>query len=197
MRFVALDFETSGLDPKTHAPVTLGVAVMDGDEVVEGREWLIAPPTDKNGKITREYNLVAMEINGVSWPKLKREGLPVCKVMQQLREFVAAHDAHKLTVVAFNAPFDLAWYSECLFLGGSWNQTLRRFETFLPPLVGPWQCARLVACAQIDLDAYNLDAVAGHFRLARTGEKHGALEDAVLAGRVYARLCGEVQEAAA
>lgn len=197
MRIVALDFETSGLDPKTHAPVTLGVAVMDGDDVAASQEWLFAPPTDKNGKITREYSIAAMEINGIPWPKVKREGLPISKVMYELREFAALHAVSGATVVAFNAPFDLAWYSECLFMGGSWNQALRRFETFSPPLVGPWQCARLMACSQIELDAYNLDAVAGYFKLARESEKHGALEDAILAGQVFNRLRQDAKQEAA
>lgn len=188
MKILALDYETSGLDPQTHAPVTLGVAVMEGDEILAQAEWLFAPPTDKNGKINRAYDVTALEINGVSWTRIKRDGLPISAVMAALGKFAIEHKATSLPVVAFNAPFDFAWYSTCLFLGGSWNQHRRCFETFKPPLIGPWQCARLMACDSLRLDGYSLDAVCAHFELARTGETHGALEDAVLAGRVFHRL---------
>lgn len=189
MRFIALDFETSGLKPSEHAPVTLGVALMDGDAVVDSREWLFAPPM-RDGKITREYSVNALEISGVSWTKIKKEGQKHSDVCRELLAWVREHQAQELTVVAFNAPFDLAWYSDLLFLGGSWNQAERVFQTFLPPLVGPWQCARLMACAdpRIQIPRYDLDGVAAHFGLSRDTSKHGALEDAILAGKIYARL---------
>jgi len=44
MRFLSLDFETSGLDSRRHFPVSLAVALMDGEEVVDSREWTIKPP---------------------------------------------------------------------------------------------------------------------------------------------------------
>jgi len=188
MRFVALDFETSGLKPGEHAPVTLGVALMDGETVIDSREWLFAPP-QKSGKITRAYDVVALEISGTSWTKIKREGLQHDAVCRQFLEFTREHDAVFLPVVAFNAPFDFSWYSELLFLGGSWNQHERRFETFLPPLAGPWQCARLQAVHALPgLGSYTLDAVCAELGLSRSGDTHGALEDAILAGKVLSAL---------
>lgn len=190
MRFLALDFETSGLRPGEHAPVTLGVALMDGETVVDSREWLFAVPTNKDGKPTRAYDVIALEISGTSWTKIKKEGRPHADVCRELIAFAREHQAATLPVVAFNAPFDFAWYSDLLFLGGSWNQVARCFQTFLPPLVGPWHCARLMACADpmVDLARYDLDGVAQHFGLSRETDKHGALEDAILAGRIYSRL---------
>lgn len=183
MKFLALDFETSGLDHKRHAPVTLGIALMENGSVLESKEWLFGPPMT-NGKIAREYDVCALEINGMSWKRIKG-GDPIAVVMAELTQWLLDFEAHALPVVAFNAPFDLGWYSECLFLGGSWNQHLRRFETFKPPLVGPWHCARLMAVDSLNLDTYSLDAVLAHFGLSRSGDAHGALEDAILAGKVY------------
>ncbi len=189
MRFIALDFETSGLKPGEHAPVTLGVALMDGPDVIDSREWLLATPTDKNGRVNRAYDVVALEISGTSWTRIKREGESHAKVCKDLGDFSLQHGARHLTVVAFNAPFDFAWYSDLLFLAGSWNQHLRKFETFLPPFAGPWQCSRLMAVHALPgLDSYNLDTVASACGLSRSGETHGALEDAILAGRVFAHI---------
>ena len=184
-RFVALDFETSGLDTKRHAPVTLGVAMFDHGKVVREKEWTFAPPVDKHGKVSREYDLCALEISGVTWKQIKA-GQPVADVMQELASFIGGDSA--LPVVAFNAPFDFGWYSLCLYLGGSWSFAERRFKTFRPPLVGPWHCAQLMSASTLEIERYNLDTVCAHFGLARTGEHHGALEDAKLAGEVYLRL---------
>lgn len=192
MVYVALDWETSGLLPGTHAHVSLGVAVMEDGEVLHEREWLIAPPM-KNGNVTREYAVNALEKSRYTWPQIKRDGLAIRQVMQEFTEWLA----HKTDVppetpvVAFNAPFDLAWYSEALFLAGEWNNSRKCFELFRPPITGPWHCARLMAMgAGLGLDKYDLDTVAGHFGFARTSERHGASEDAVLAGKVYAKLVG-------
>jgi DNA polymerase III epsilon subunit-like protein len=196
MRFLALDFETSGLDPKRHAPVSLGVALFEGGEPVWSNEWTIAPPS-KDGKITREYDVCALEISGVSWVKLKKEGTPIWKVLSDFNVYSEQLGLRDVPVVAFNAPFDFGWYSELLFLGGRWNQSLRRFEGAQPPLCGPWHCARLIACSSLNLERYTLDAVSAHFGLSRSTELHGALEDAVLAGHVYQRLLGIEKQAVA
>ena len=60
MKFLALDFETGGLDPQRHGAVTLGVAAFDGGEAVDSHQWLIKPPTKKDGKVCVEYDLNAM-----------------------------------------------------------------------------------------------------------------------------------------
>lgn len=202
--FIAIDFETSGLDSKRHAPVTIGAAIFKNGEYAEGREWLIAPPTDKNGRITREYDVCALEISGTSWTKIKKEGLPAHVVMRQLGQFLRENGHEPLnTVVAFNAPFDFAFFSELLFQAGGWNQVERRFEAFCSPLVGPWHCARLLAMWQIgepNLPNWKLDTVAAHFGLARDTDLHSSLEDAVLAGRIYSLLttaAASVKEGAA
>lgn len=193
MRFIALDFETSGLDPKRHAPVTLGVAVFENGEVVASQEWLIAPPKDGKGNINREYDVSALEISGKTWKEIKNDGLSATMALSYLSTFVSEHGCQDVTVVAFNAPFDFAFYSEMIFMAGGWNQHERRFEQFVSPLAGPWQCARMLALHRLGeskLSRWNLDTVAGHFGFARETETHGAEMDAILAGRIYATLTG-------
>lgn len=188
MRFLALDFETSGLDPKRHAPVTLGVALFDGDQVEARVEWIFAPPTNKDGKVTREYDAMALEISGNTLGRIRAKGMAHAVVLRELTDFAREHEAAQLPVVAFNSPFDLAFYSELMFLAGSWDQASRSYKTFKPPLAGPWQCVRMLAAQKLDLDKYSLDAVAAHFGLARSSDSHGAIEDAILAGNVFLAL---------
>lgn len=191
MRFIALDYETSGLDPKTNAPVSLGVAVFDGGSVIASKEWTIAPPK-RDGKVTRVYDVFALKVSGKTLKEIE-SGDPIAVVMTELAQFVRDFASPGDMVVAFNAPFDYGFYSECLFLGGSWNQHARRFETFKPPLVGPWQCARMLCVEMLNLDGYNLDNCAGHFGLSRSASAHGALEDAILAGHIYCKVTALMQ----
>ena len=183
MRILSADYETSGLDQNRHAPVTLGLAVMEEGEVIDSHEWLFSPPM-KDGKITREYDICALKINGVTWKQIE-SGQSIASVMSEVTEFAKDFKVSDATGTAVNAPFDFGWYSTCLFLGGSWNQHLRRFETFKPPLTGPWQCVRLMAVNALNLDRYDLDTVSAHFGMSRDGSAHGATEDAILAGRIY------------
>lgn len=195
MRFLALDFETGGLDPKRHAPVSLGLASFQHGSFVQGKEWLIAPQKDKNGRIVKEYDACALEISRANWSKIKSEGKPADMVLKEVSAFMrdTGHDPTD-TVVAFNAPFDYAFWHELVFSAGGWNQHTRQFDQFVSPLVGPWHCARVLAMWNLKLDRWNLDTVAAHFGFARETEAHGALEDAILAGRIYNSLTGGQKE---
>lgn len=186
MRYLALDFETSGHTPGHHAPVSLGVCLMVAGEPVDGKEWLISPPRDRKGRIKREYSIPALEVSGTSWPRLKREGFTAIEVVRELDVFAREHGATELPIVSFNAAFDLAWYADLLFLAGSRiNGAFRIPES---PLLGPWHCAYMRARTVLRLKSFSLDDVSAAFTLERASDRHGALEDAILAGRVWWKL---------
>lgn len=194
MRYLALDFETSGTDKDRHAPVTLGVALMEDGEVLDSIEYLFAPPRHwKTKEITRAYEIGALEVSKVTWKRILTEGLECSYVCKSLGKWASDRGADELAIVAYNAPFDLGFYSTMLFLGGDWDPNTRgKWLTATPPLFGPWQCAMMLMKRAANLDDYKLDTAAAHFGLARSGEAHGALEDAVLAGQIYHRLVGAV-----
>lgn len=190
-RFIALDFETSGLQPGRHAPVCLSVALFEDGKCTTSERWTIAPPK-RDEKITREYDVIALEISGQKWADIKR-GLNPRNACIALQSWVEEHDAKELTVVAFNAPFDFAWYSDLLFLGGQWNRSEAHFDVFVPPLFGPWQCLRLMVMGdhERDLGKYDLNTVIAHFGMCRESETHCCNEDAILTGMCYQKLIAE------
>lgn len=188
MRFIALDFETGGLVSSVHAPVSLGVALMEDLEVIDTREWLIAPTYDRFGKLMRQYDPKAMQVNGYTVEQLQKDGIHIAQVRSELATWAGDLKVRTEQVVAFNAPFDYAFYSEALFLAGKWHSEHNSFHVAKPPLVGPWHCARMIASVRLDLPNYKLDTVAAHFGLKRTQEFHGALEDCILAGKVFTEL---------
>lgn len=187
-RFLSLDFETGGTDPKRNFPVSLGVALFDSGKMVDGKEWVIAPPSYK-GKISREYDVNALSVSGLTWKQIL-EGNPSAKVVQGLHEFAQEHGASQLPILAYNAPFDLAFYSELLFAASSWNNHTKRMDLAAPPLYGPWQCVRMLAQRVLFAQETGLDAVSAKVGLTRTGTKHGALEDAILCAEVYLKIIG-------
>ena len=191
MRHLAIDFETSGLSPERHAPVQIGVAVMEDGDVLASEEWTVGPTLHwKTGKVEREYDVRALEVSGASWPKIKASPPPKV-VVAHMADFAKKHGASDLPVVAFNAPFDLAFYSTLLWLASDWHPTVRGLKVQpIPPFCGPWHCALMIARRELSLSQYSLNDVAGVFQLSRSGETHSALEDAVLAGRVYCALTG-------
>lgn len=189
MRVLACDFETSGTDPNRHAPVSVGYAVMEGQVEIASGEWTIGPTHHwKTGQIEREYDVRALEVSGASWPKIKASPQPKV-VVAHMAEFAKKHGCADLPVVAFNAPFDLAFYSTLLWLASDWHPTDRGVKVQpAPPFYGPWFCALMLARRELSLAKYDLDTVAAHFGLSRSSDRHSALEDAILAGRAFDRL---------
>lgn len=189
MKFLALDFETGGLDPQRHGAVSLGVAIfdtdVDPDVPTHTMEWIIAPPTDKNGKIRCEYDINALAINGLKWPDILK-GHRESTVLNELQVLAVETGMRRAMIVSHNTVFDAAFLSQMVYRCGTWNYG--KFQAQPDPLLGPWACTRRMA-EVLGLPDKKLDTVCAHFGLARTGEYHGALEDAILCGQVYRRLC--------
>jgi len=183
---LALDFETSGLDPQRNAPISLGIAVMDGSEIVDRQEWIIGPTHHwKTGKVERSYEIAALEVSGITWCRIKKAPHPKT-VLREVADFISKNDARRLPIVAFNAAFDHSFWSTLLNLGGDWHPSKKGvWQQPKSPLLGGWVCARELAKEYLTLDNYSLNDVAGAMQMARSSDLHGALEDAILAGQIY------------
>lgn len=197
MRYLSADFETSGRSHERHAPVSLGLAVMEGENVLASTEFMIGPTKHwKTGEIEREYDVNALKISGTSWKDVLAAPHPKV-VVGQITDFADENDARDLPIKAFNAPFDISFYSLLLYLASDWHPTIKGVKVQpKPPLLGAWQCVLMRARAELSLPDYKLDTVAAHFGLSRSGEKHGALEDAILCGRIDFRLAALIEVAA-
>jgi DNA polymerase III epsilon subunit-like protein len=185
MKYLAVDFETSGTDAGQHAPVSLGLAIMEGETVLASNEWVFGPPKDKNGKISRAYDVRALSISGVTWKKIQ-ESPSMSVQLKAIKTWVNENGASLLPRVAFNASFDFGFWQTMLFLCGSWDRGT--FNIPQSPVIGTWECVMELAKSKLSLPDYKLDTVAAHFGMARASDEHGALEDAIIAGRLLARL---------
>lgn len=199
MRILALDFETGGLDPSRHGAVQLGLAVMNGDEVEHSQSWTIGPKVKKNGYHEREYGVMALSISGTKWKEILAAPPPrdtLYLVQAWLKSIEVADAPCYLPIVSHNAVFDQGFWSDLVFQAGGYDRKKSAFVPFHQLLCGAWHCTMRNAQGYTPLDDYKLDTVAKHFGLSREGDKHGALEDAILAGRVFYRLTAVAESSA-
>lgn len=185
---LAADFETGGTDPEQHAPVSLGLAVMGGDEVLASQHWIFGDQS-KNDKahMRRDYNVGALRISGYTWKQIQ-DGMPPEKVLLEVRQFLSQNGVTAETViVSHNAIFDQRVLSDLCFRLGEFDRgRLKQWMPIPSPLVGPWACTQRMA-SNIPGISVKLDGVAQYFGLSQP-VPHNALGDAILAGMIYDRL---------
>lgn len=192
MKFLAIDFETSGTDPQQNAPVSLGVAAcedMGGTlQVHDKKEWLIKPPTHyKTGAITRCYDERAAAIHGYSMQYLIENGTDVGVVCQGLADFIVRNGLKGRPSAAYNMPFDASFLSTLMFLAGDFDRHSQAFRPFTNPISGTWFDVMSMA-QRLTIPDKKLDTVATHLGLSRSTDMHGALEDAILCAECLVRL---------
>ena len=187
MKVLALDFEGSHKNPRVGCPVQLGVAVMEGEQVMASAEWLIRPPLHwKTGKPTREVDAYALRISGLDLERIETEGLTSGEACRALQTWVSVEGAGSLPVLAFSMSYDIECYEQLLFDGGWFDFDLREYILYPAILGAKWICARQTARRMLpNMLRHSLDDVAAKFDLARISDTHGALEDAILAARCY------------
>jgi DNA polymerase-3 subunit epsilon len=188
VKILALDTETSGLSPERHAIVSLGLAVMENGEVLSSHEFRMGV-WEKT-----EYDVKALQISGIAWEDIEVAPAPIA-VYAAVHSWIEKNGARDLTIVSHNAAFDAVFISQWMFKCGVYDRSLRRFVAAHEIVKGPWACTRRMA-SDLGLENLKLDTVAGYFGLSRSGELHGALEDAVLAGQVFFELRKLAAEAA-
>lgn len=188
MKFIAIDFEGSSKDPRRGAPIQIGAVLMDDDEVIGTFESLIGLPRHyKTGKITREVDAIALAVSGITLEQL--ESAPSSSTV--INDFETKFgDYSHLPMVAFNASYDLECFNNLYFEAGSFDFDAREYFGRQPVGFSNWICARMFAQSTLNYCAnFSLDEVVTFLNLPpREGDQHGALEDAILAGKVYAKL---------
>lgn len=189
MKYLALDYESSGLKAYAHAPISLAVCVFEaGVQVGEPfyEKWPLMEDL--------AYTPKALQINGESYEEIAGRTGDELEIMKCLEEWATRNDAHFLPIVAHNAEFDMSFYQACVT------------RTRQDPLLGGWQCTMRIAKKYPGMQGtagaasggalrqtkFSLDATAGRFGFVRQESTHDALEDAQLVGKVFWSLMGTV-----
>jgi DNA polymerase-3 subunit epsilon len=150
--FLALDFETTGLDPRVERVVEIGAVLSRGERQVGAFASLVKPGIH----IPR----VVVDIHGI-----RDEDVETSPIFADLAPLLEAL-ARGATIVAHNAPFDLAFLRMELARAG------------LPaPANEVLDTRNLARAAFPGLPSYKLGSLAAHFGIP-PGRSHRALDDA-------------------
>ncbi|MCB0058400.1 MAG: 3'-5' exoribonuclease, partial [Caldilineaceae bacterium] len=148
--YVAIDVETTGLDPERDAIIEIAAITFRGQDIVDEFSSLVNPQRPIPPEITQLTGITQAMVDGAPG---------MFKLRSQLRQIIGDH-----VLVAHNADFDLGFLrAERLGLGNHRLDTVT-LASMLAPEAG----------------RFGLEALARHFDLpdAAAGQNHRALEDA-------------------
>lgn len=189
-RVLAIDFETSGLVARYDQVMEIGCVLMEDGQII-GEPFHSRIRLSMTQKVSLESlgkHYAALD-SKEAWKEVGRAlkamyDAPEAKeVLQSFAWWVRLQNAAHTPVVAYNAAFDYGFYSE-------------KFTCFTTIeggcILGPvWICAMdLVKHVMPGSRRYSLDATLAALSLPprEVGVAHSALQDAILAGRVYFEL---------
>jgi DNA polymerase-3 subunit epsilon len=167
--FYFMDYETGGLRPYAHGPASAAVAYFNEGQYQNAFTATFKPVS------CRGYCEDAFGINGLSIAKLTEEGEPEAQIYADLATWANRHGGGQfLPIWAHNAEFDLGFYAD----------GTTRVKT--NPLLGPWGCTKLFSRhVWPQATKHDLNSVLIWVGFKRSGDIHGALEDARLGGLAF------------
>ncbi|WP_306085201.1 exonuclease domain-containing protein [Streptomyces acidiscabies] len=169
---LALDLETTGVDPETARIVSAAVAAVGGGEPPATTTWLVDPGT--------EIPTEATAIHGITTEQARADGRPPAEVLAEIVSALAEPLAASTPLVVFRAPYALTVLArECA------RHNVPFLEGELAPIVDP-------AVLDKHADAYRrgrrtLPALCEHYRVRHDGP-NTAVEDALAVARLAWRL---------
>ena len=97
---IALDLETTGLDPLEDRIVQAAVVLMDAGGSVSATSWdgIVDPGVP--------IPVQASDIHGITTDRARREGMPPVEALPCIARLVDDADAGGIPLVIYNAPFD-------------------------------------------------------------------------------------------
>src|SRR5258708_6766897 len=155
---VAIDLETTGLDPSSAEIIEIGAVKFQDDNILETYSTLVDPGSMIPAKITAITGITQDNILGA--PKLR-------EVLPKLKEFVG-----EAPLVGHNIEFDLKFLQKAGALKES-----RSIDTY-----------ELASVLLPTTPRYNLNALMQELNLTPEGDYHRALADSLATARVYIAL---------
>lgn len=192
MKILALDIETTGLIPDYDYITQFACVIMEDGEVIDAFHTRISPDIERFrisagaltvqvGDFTKETDRVAAWLRGLfDAPDAKTAS-------QMIAKWAHGKGTEWLPVVAHNAQFDWSFI---------WKRiTCHRTIFSLEPVFGStWiDTVTLARITDPGKRSYKLDDVSARLGLDSRPAEHDALQDAILAGKVYHALTNKVK----
>ena len=172
---IALDIETTGLDPKKDAIIEIGAARYDGEKIVDEWNSFINP--------ARPIPPVITQLTGITNEDV-RNAPPISAVIQQLSDFIGG-----LPIIGHNISFDVGFLSNHTNLAN--NPLIDTFEiaSVLMPSATRYSLVSLVEALDIEVSSHHraLDDAKGSLQVfIHLLEKSGDLPVRLIAEIVQA-----------
>ncbi len=167
---ISLDCETSGLDPKNDAIISVGAVRVQGCRILtsEALDIKLGPPERLDPESVMVHRLRKLDLEG---------GLPVGEAMGQVLEFVGNRP-----ILGYHVAFDTAIIDQHIWPLYGFRLPNRRIE--LADLYLK-RCGRPGSGLEADL---RLETIAGRLGMPVPRGRHTALMDAVFTAALYVRL---------
>lgn len=185
MKSIILDVETGGLDPNIHSLLTVGLVCMEDGKVLDSLELKIK---NVNYIVTAE----AMKINKLDLLNIHETGCWAEEAVSRIDEFMIKHKGDKQAVlIGHNINFDISFLKKLYaqaYKNYSANISHRSLDTasiirFLT-MSDAWDGKEL----------NSLDDVVNYFEI-QIEDRHTALGDAIVTGRVLHKMIEKKKEA--
>jgi DNA polymerase III epsilon subunit-like protein len=177
-RFLVVDTETGGLDPREHSILTLGAVIWKDGGIEDTLDLMIAEP---------EINACpeALKINGLDLDDVRAHGLDPTTAVLTLQNFLLMNDLRgKVQLVAHNLPFDVGFIQRLFRLAGREYPFSHRGICTMSTALFLRLCKRHTAngaSADVLFRYFGIDA-------NRSDGHHRALDDAIGTAKLLTKL---------
>ena len=167
---IFVDLETTGLDPRKHEIIQIGVLVVSQPDFEIVRKWEVKVKPEHIETASRE----ALELNNYDSEKWK-DAIPIKKALEEFNQL--AKDG---ILIGYNIAFD--WlFLEVGFSRHKIDPSCDYHHLDVPSMA-------FLALYKEDLKRLRLGEITKHFGLSRRSETHDALEDVELTYQIFRKL---------
>jgi len=175
MKRLVIDTETTGLSPRLHKILTVGLLLVD----VEKNHLNIL---DQNHILIKHNNYNAskgaMSVNKIDLIQHNQIAITPTKACDQINTFIEKNILHEIPLVGHNIQFDKGFLSSLFDQGNTLSKFHHQSEDTM------WIWRNLQKENKVPFGRANLETVASHFGIDYT-RAHDALADCKITAKVY------------
>lgn len=176
MKRLVIDSETTGLSPRRHQMLTLGLSLIDVDKeklkFIEEKHILFK---------YEEYRIskAAMLVNGIDLEKHHKIALPVNQAIEEINGFILKNKLFDTTILGHNLQFDNKFICSLFENQGLQNPFCKRKEDTMYI----WRNLKRKGIIETNQNS-KLGTLANYFKIDYSNA-HDALEDCKITAKVY------------
>jgi len=180
MKRLVIDTETTGLSPRLHKTLTIGLLLIDVE-----KNFLNS--LDSNHIFVKHYNYnptkKAMTINKINLEKHNLHAIPPKKACNQINRFIEKNVLDKIPLVGHNITFDKRFLNALFNQGETSHKFYHKHEDTM------WMWRNLQRKNLVPYGKGTLQNVANFFKINYT-KAHDAIADCKITAQVYHKLLG-------